>query len=356
MADFWRDSGYRLLRRDESGHLGVTDDFLRAYIARPELAPVAESCPAERALNAALLANPREAVAEARLAALADPDARDNYRVVLAFRDRLVAAGTVEACYMGIFREGQGGGQTQGPGVPPLFLDQMVHVILRGLLEGCQDRPEGGHGGGHEGGLRARAAELLFREQKVILNDGAVMAADAETVEMYAATGGFGSLGELVVQAQTPLRSVELDVLDEANAALYWERDQRHDTALVLNFGGAGLDALCRVLEAWVRHFLEVEVSIQPVQQISDEKWVWHLGLDAEGSALLNDLYNGVEVEEARMERLVSLFRLDFADPKDMLARVAGRPVYLAMAMTAEGLLRLKPQNLLVNLPLAERA
>jgi hypothetical protein len=56
------------------------------------------------------------------------------------------------------------------------------------------------------------------------------------------------------------------------------------------------------------------------------------------------------------MERLVSLFRLDFADPKDMLARVAGRPVYLAMAMTAEGLLRLKPQNLLVNLPLAERA
>jgi hypothetical protein len=84
----------------------VTDDFLRAYIARPELAPVPESCAAERALHAALPANPREAVAEARLAALADPDARDNYRVVLAFRDRLVAAGTVEACYMGIFREG----------------------------------------------------------------------------------------------------------------------------------------------------------------------------------------------------------------------------------------------------------
>jgi hypothetical protein len=68
MADFWRDSGYHLLQRDASGHLGVTDDFLRAYIARPELAPIAESCAAERALHAALLANPRAAVAEARLA------------------------------------------------------------------------------------------------------------------------------------------------------------------------------------------------------------------------------------------------------------------------------------------------
>jgi len=31
---------------------------------------------------------------------------------------------------------------------------------------------------------------------------------------------------------------------------------------------------------------------------------------------------------------------------------VAGRPVYLGMAMNAKGKLRLKPQNLLVNLPL----
>ena len=36
-----------------------------------------------------------------------------------------------------------------------------------------------------------------------------------------------------------------------------------------------------------------------------------------------------------------------------MLERVAGRPVYMAMAMTADRKLRLKPQNLLVNLPIA---
>ena len=33
---------------------------------------------------------------------------------------------------------------------------------------------------------------------------------------------------------------------------------------------------------------------------------------------------------------------------------VRGRPVYLGMAQDARARLRLKPQNLLVNLPLAE--
>ena len=182
------------------------------------------------------------------------------------------------------------------------------------------------------------------------------MAADAETVEMYATSGGFGSLGRLIVESQAPLRTVELEVLDESNSELYWSRDQRYDTVLNLNFAGAGLDALCRVLEAWIRHFLDLSVSIQPVQTIADEKWVWHVGLDAEGNALLNDLYNGVEVGEARLARLLALFRLEFADPSVTTREIAGRPVYLAMAMTPEGVLHLKPQNLLVNLPLAQRS
>jgi hypothetical protein len=315
MTDFWRDSGYHLLEPLENGRLGVTDDFLRAYFMRPEVRPVEESCAAERALHEALSRHPREPVSDTRLAALADPDARENYRVVLAFRDRLLAAGTLEDCYLGVFLE------PGGVKVPPLFLDQLAHAIARGLLEGCAD------------GLRARAAELLFREQRILLQEeGAVLAADAETVEMAAATGGFGSLGRLVAEAQTPLRSVELDVLREDNAELYWQRAQRYDTALQLNFATPGLDALCRVLESWVARFLDVAVSIQPVQRITDERWVWHVGLDAEGSRLLNDLYEGREVDEPRMERLLSLFRLDFAEPSVMIA------------------------DLLVNLPLAERA
>ena len=336
MPEFWRESGYHLLEVAADGCLRVTDDFLRAYLGRPEIRPVEESCDAERALHDALIAHPRTAVADDALAALADPDARENYRVLLAYFDRLAAAETVEACYIGCFRD------PAGVQVPPLFVDQMAHVILRRILDGTDD------------GLRARAAELLFREQKVTLMDGALLAADSETVEMYAATGGFGSLGQLLTQAQTPLRSVELDVLDEHNADLYWPRDQAHDTVLNLSFAGGGLDALCRVLEAWVRHFLGVGVSIQPVQRISDERWVWHIGLDTEGTRLLNDLYNGVEVDEARLERLIALFRMDFAEPDVMRPDIAGRPVYLAIAMTEDSLLRLKPQNLLVNLPLAK--
>ena len=73
----------------------------------------------------------------------------------------------------------------------------------------------------------------------------------------------------------------------------------------------------------------------------------------AEASAILNDLYNRQPVDEARMGRLLCLFRLDFDNPADMRPTLAGRPVWLAMAMDEQNRLRLKPQNLLMNLPLA---
>lgn len=332
--DFWPNSGYHLLTRDGAGHLAVTDAFLRAYLQRPEIAPIADSCDAERALHGALMANPREAVGDDRISALADEDARDNYRVMLAFRDRLVAAGTVEACYLEIFR-------STGVTIPPLFIDQMANVVVRRVIDGTDDP------------FRARAAELLFREQTVTLKDGAILLGDAETVEMLATTGGMGSLGKLVVDSGSASRQVDMDVLQPDTADIYWQRNERYDTVLDISFARPGLDALCRVLEAWVRHFLEAEISIQPVQEINDEKWVWHLGLDAEASALLNDLYEGNDVDDARMDRLLSLFRLEFKDPNQMAAEVRGKPVYLALCMTAGQRLRLKPQNLLVNLPLA---
>ena len=77
------------------------------------------------------------------------------------------------------------------------------------------------------------------------------------------------------------------------------------------------------------------------------------MGLDVEATALLNDLYAGMAVDEARRGRLVSLFRLRFADPAEMRADLAGAPVYLGLMARPDGQLRLKPQNLLLNLPLA---
>ena len=47
---------------------------------------------------------------------------------------------------------------------------------------------------------------MLFRTQNIAVTpEGAVMAADAETVELLAATGGFGSLGELLQKNRTPV-------------------------------------------------------------------------------------------------------------------------------------------------------
>lgn len=337
MPDFWRSSGYDLLDRQADGTRAVTDAFLAAYLARPEIAPVAESCRAERALHQALLADPRRMVTAVNIVAIKDRDARENYEVFVRFRDWLVKHGTAERAYLALFRAG-------AVPLPALFVDHLAAVIVRGILEGGDDP------------LRARAGELFYRAQQISIEDGTILAADAETVEMHAKTGGLGGLGRLVVEAGTKPRTVELDILTAENASLYWPRSDRFDTVLDLSFARPGLDALCRLLEAWVRHILAAEVSIQPVQRISDERWSWHIGLDSEASAILNDMYNGVAVGEDRMYRVLSLFRLEFRNPAQMLPRVAGRPVYLAMAMNEAKRLRLKPQNLLVNLPLAANA
>ena len=142
-------------------------------------------------------------------------------------------------------------------------------------------------------------------------------------------------------------------MLGEATAAGYFQRSDRFDTVLDVSFTRPGLDALCRVLEAWVRHFLSLEVTIQPLQSIRDERWAWHTGLDAEASALLNELWQGADPGQERLANLLSLFRLEFRDPRVVRSGLAGRPVYLGMARDGRGRLRLKPQNLLANLPLA---
>ncbi len=334
MPDFWPSCGYRLLAVGADGRLRLTDDFLRSLLLRPELAPIPESCAAERALHERLIASPRGAVAADDLQGLADADARENYGIWLRFRERIAAAPCLEAAYITLFRD--------GVDVPPLLVHQLTEILLRHILGAAADP------------IEARAAEMLFRTQNIAVTaEGAVMAADAETVELLAATGGFGSLGELLQKNRTPVRTVDLDTLDTGNAQTYWDRDERHDVAVSLNRGRPALDALCRVLEKWVAHMLGVAVSIRPQSEIDDQRWVWHVGLDAEASALLNDLYNRVDVDAARMERLLCLFELTFTHPGDMRAAIAGRPVYLAMAMDAERRLKLKPQNLLLNLPLA---
>jgi hypothetical protein len=46
LRDFWLSCGHHLLDRDAAGKLLVTDEFLKAYLARPELVPPPEACDA----------------------------------------------------------------------------------------------------------------------------------------------------------------------------------------------------------------------------------------------------------------------------------------------------------------------
>lgn len=332
--DFWPHSGFELAGRDADGRLVLSDDLLRAWWHRPEVAPIDESCANERALHAALLASPRRAVSEAEIAMLHDADARDNYRVLLAWRDRLLAAPTLEAAYLDIFRAAT-------VTAPPIFIDQLAQMIVHGMLDGSEEP------------LQVRAAELFFRTQKVAIEDGAVMLADAETVELHATGGNYGDIGRLLVEANTKPRRVELDVIDQENAGQYWGRNERHDTVISFAYGRAALTAFCRVIEKWIDHFYGVAVVVRPLRAIEAKHWAWHIGLDAEATGILNDLYAGEVLDEARNRRILSLFQLDFVDPSVVRPDVAGRPVYLACAMNAAEILRIKPQNLLLNLPLA---
>ncbi len=304
---------------------------------RPEIRPVEESGPNEIALHEALLEDPRRDPAASALETIEDADARDNYRVLLAFLGRLKRAASLESCYLEIFSGGE-------VAVPPLFIDQLARIIVRNILEDCDDA------------LEPRAGELFFREQKASTDDGAVMLADLETVGMHASGGSLGSLGRLIVESQAPLATVTLDVLDTENAQAYWLRDQRHDFVISMNFGRAANKAFCRVMERWIRHFFGVTVSIRPLRAVEDHGWAWHIGLDAESTALMNGLWRGAELEPGNLRRLLALFRLDFKDPAVVRADVAGRPIYMALSMNENNVVRMKPQNLLLNLPLASRA
>jgi Family of unknown function (DUF6352) len=294
---------------------------------------VEESGEGERRLHASLMENPTRSITETEIMAVEDADARDNYRILLRFRQKLLDAGTVEGCYMSLFKS--------PVDVPPIFVDQLAHVILRNILDGCDDA------------LRLRAAELFWREQKATIQDGHVLLADLETVEMHASGNRYGSIGRLLVEAQGDVFQENLDVLDRGNAAVYWERESRHDTVISLTYGRPALDAFCRVMEAWIGHFLQLKVAIKPVRRIDEPRWAWHVGLDAESTAILNELWSGTEIEQGRMRNILALFSLGFDEPAAMRADVRGRTVVLALSCES-GVVKMKPQNLLINLPLNE--
>ena len=327
-TDFWMTSGWHLTELNEDGRVIPSVDFMAAYFARDEVAPVEESCPAERALHARLISAPFDPVSETELKAIADGDVVHNYQAVLRFRDFLAQFDTLESAYLALVRG------LAPSGIPPLFVEHLVQIILRGILDGGNDP------------MQVRAAELFFRHQSVTLDDGRIMVADHATVQLHA------GYQKALQQSERP-DEVMIDILATENVTEYWSRSDMFNTSVDIAFTQPALDALCRVMEKWIKHFLGQVVTILPVTKIEDDDWRWHVGLDTESSGILNDLYDGSEVDEDRLRQILCLFKLTAED--GFTPEMKGSPVYIGLAMDAAGVVRFKPQNLLVNLPLANQ-
>jgi len=330
MREFWVASGHHLTHRAEHGGLVATPELIMAYLARPELMPPADACDAERKLHASLLADPLRPVSRGDIAALSDADARENWTLMVNFRDRLISAPSLEALYTALARKGAGE-------LPPIFLSQLCHLILRNALEGCDDP------------YTLRAGELFYRSQLAAIHDGALLLADAEVIEAQQHAQHDPHSSPLTALLQ-PKPFAEMDVMDDDNAWTYWSRSDAH--AMVMNIGcnPKARAGLCRVIERWIDHLLGIAVNVETVASIEDRDWRWFVGLDSEATRIGNALWNGAALDDNASERIVALMRLTIEDARLVDERVGSKPVYLILAMGADRMVRVKPQNLVTGL------
>ncbi|MDB5543208.1 MAG: hypothetical protein JWO64_357 [Hyphomicrobiales bacterium] len=335
MREFWVSSGHHLVRRADHGGLMLTPELLMAYLARPELLPPDEACDAERALHASLMEDPLRAVPQAAVESLADEDARENWRFMLAFRDRLARAPSLEAAYVDFARNG-------AAGAPPIFLSQLAHLVLRNALDECDDP------------YVLRAGELFYRAQKATLQDGALLLADAEVVEVQQQGAQSAHLSPLTALLDAVPEFGDLDVMDDENAWTYWSRSDAHTTIMNLGANAKAREGLASVIERWIGHLTGLEVKVEPLASIEDRDWRWFIGLDPEGTKIGNMLWKGAALGPDFAERIVTLMRLTFVDESRVQPGVRGAPVYLIGAMDKDKIWRLKPQNLIAGLPLLE--
>jgi hypothetical protein len=242
----------------------------------------------------------------------------------LRFREHLLAHPTLESAYLALMRRGAGS-------TPPLFINQLVHVIVRNVLDGVDDP------------FVLRAGELLFRPQRLTQHDGGILLADEELVDgaqtdMHASPL-IAMLGEAAAR--------KLDVLVEDNARGYFARSDAFDMVLDFRHGGPARTAFAGVMERWLDHMLGLGSRITPLERIEDEPWTWFIGLDAEATRIGNALWEGRASTVQGLDRVVALYRLELDYP---VAAHSG-PIYLILAMTPQRIIRMKPQNLLMGLP-----
>ena len=277
----------------------------------------------ERTLHARAAGRSAPAVSATEIAAIADADARENWQVMIAFRDHLLRHPTLEAAYLDIVRNGAGN-------TPPLFLNQLVHVILRNALDGCDDP------------FVLRAAELFFRTQRMTLHEGSLIAADEETI---AGTNDHAGL------------AARLDARHSGRG-----RDRRSSTTRMPRAigsaatsstwrsisppAGAGLRRWPRRCGAGSRTCSASRSTIEPLTELRDAKLTWYVGLDADGTRIGDVLWNGEELDEASAWRAWSGCSADLPRSAIVIGQGARRAGLSDPGDDADKLLRMKPQNL----------
>ena len=222
---------------------------------------------------------------------------------------------------------------------PPLFINQLVHVILRNLLDGCEDP------------FVLRAAELFFRPQRLTLHAGSLIAADEETVEGASAQ----PVSPLVVDARPAgarrnrraQRRQCGKAIGSAATSSTWRSISPPD--------GAGLAALGEVIERWIAHLCAVEVAVEPLTEAARRRsrLVYRSRCARRLRSATRCGTATSSMSDAR-ERIVGLYRLTLGDAAIVLDKARGEPIYLILAMTPDRMLRMKPQNLVTGLPIAQ--
>jgi hypothetical protein len=331
MKEFWVSSGHHLTERDSNGLLAVTDELLLGLLARPEVVPPEEACDAERALYQSLLQDPRQPVDSTRIALLADADARENWEFLIRFRNVLLENQTIEGAYLAIIRQ-------EKVDFPPIFMAQLVHLILRNALDGTEDP------------ILLRAAELLFRPQKATLQDGHILLADLDLIEDLSVDPHQSPL--LAMMGEQKIR--ELDVITPDNAYDYWSRSDAF--SMVLDFSkDYARKALARAMQVWISHLTGVTTEIEPIETLQEKDWRWFIGLDSTGTRVGNALWKGEWMPDELQQRAVAFFNTRITSKTPLLQQVEGHPITLIMGMTSDSQIMLKPQNLIAGLPLARK-
>ena len=323
MREFWVASGHHMTRRRDDGWLGVTPELLLAWLARPELVPPADACADESRLYARLTDDPMAAVTPAEIAAIADPDGRENWQLFTSLRDVLIREGSVEGGYLALIR--------QSLPLAPVLLDQITQLVLRNALDGVEDVHI------------LRAAENFFRPQHGFLKDDGLHFVDLELHDEIQARNQANPLAALFDGGIE-----RLDILGDQNAWTWWSRSDAH--TMVQNFGGnpASRMGMAGALEAFIRHLHRVEATVLPVTREEQADLGWFVGLSREGTLIGNALWNGQPLPA----QLVGLFTVDFGPQAPVIAHMQDRPTWLMLGVGDNLELRMKPQNLVDGLPL----